>query len=105
MDHHRPTYHHRLLARPDEEIVDADGHVRFTSIFPACYTGRWPHIHFEVYPDRASITDAAKAIATSQVALPKNICDKVYAEPGYERSVSTLAQLSLGTDALAVGVS
>ena len=30
--------------------ADADGVVRFTSIFPACYTGRWPHIHFEVFP-------------------------------------------------------
>ena len=27
-----------------------DGMVTFTSIFPACYSGRWPHIHFEVYP-------------------------------------------------------
>ena len=27
----------------------ADGTVSFTSIFPACYRGRWPHIHFEVY--------------------------------------------------------
>ena len=31
--------------------VDADGNVTFTSIFPACYTGRWPHIHFEVYEE------------------------------------------------------
>ena len=43
----------------------------FTSIFPACYDGRWPHIHFEVYPDEAAITDATNAIATSQVALPR----------------------------------
>jgi hypothetical protein len=39
---------------------------------PACYDGRWPHIHFEVYPDAESITDASNAIATSPVALPKN---------------------------------
>ena len=25
-----------------------DGIVTFTSVFPACYQGRWPHIHFEV---------------------------------------------------------
>ena len=30
--------------------ADADGQVTFTTIFPACYSGRWPHIHFEVYP-------------------------------------------------------
>ena len=52
------------------QVTDDDGKVRFTSIFPACYSGRWPHIHFEVYPDAASITDSTNAIATSQLALP-----------------------------------
>lgn len=80
------------------QIADASGRVRFTSIFPACYPGRWPHIHFEVYPDQASITDADKAIATSQVALPQNVCDTVYAQPGYEQSVSNMRRLSLSTD-------
>jgi protocatechuate 3,4-dioxygenase beta subunit len=80
------------------QIADADGRVRFTSIFPACYTGRWPHIHFEVYPDQASIIDSTAAIATSQVALPENVCTAVYAESGYEASVNNLAQLSLDSD-------
>jgi protocatechuate 3,4-dioxygenase beta subunit len=80
------------------QIADADGKVEFTSIFPACYTGRWPHIHFEVYPDEASITDSTKAIATSQVAIPKEYCDTVYKEKGYESSVTNLAQLTLETD-------
>ena len=80
------------------QIADADGKVTFTSIFPACYSGRWPHIHFEVYPDQDAITDSSKVIATSQVALPKNVCDAVYATSGYERSVTNLAQLSLDSD-------
>ena len=80
------------------QIADTDGIVRFTSIFPACYSGRWPHIHFEVYPDADSITDAGNTIATSQVALPKAVCDKVYAAPGYEASVTNLDQLSLSSD-------
>jgi protocatechuate 3,4-dioxygenase beta subunit len=80
------------------QITDADGKVRFTTVFPGCYSGRWPHIHFEVYPDEASITDAANAIATSQVALPKEVCDTVYGQPGYDSSVGNLAQLSLETD-------
>ena len=80
------------------QVADDDGIVRFTSIFPACYTGRWPHIHFEVYPDAESITDAGNAIATSQVALPKAACDKVYATAGYETSVQNLGQLTLATD-------
>jgi protocatechuate 3,4-dioxygenase beta subunit len=80
------------------QIADEAGTVKFTSIFPACYSGRWPHIHFEVYPGKADITDAANAIATSQVALPKDICTTVYGQSGYEASVSNLSQVSLATD-------
>jgi protocatechuate 3,4-dioxygenase beta subunit len=78
--------------------VDRPSRERFTSIFPACYTGRWPHIHFEVYPDQDSITDSTNAIATSQVALPRSTCDTVYATSGYEQSVANLSRLSLATD-------
>src|SRR5215831_2952069 len=31
------------------QAADTNGKVKFTSIFPGCYSGRWPHIHFEVY--------------------------------------------------------
>ena len=64
------------------QVADANGVVTFASIFPACYSGRWPHIHFEVYPDQAGITDASSAIATSQVALPQDVCERVYAQSG-----------------------
>ncbi|MFC7534488.1 intradiol ring-cleavage dioxygenase [Actinoplanes sp. GCM10030250] len=80
------------------QIADDSGKVSFTSIFPACYTGRWPHVHFEVYPDQASITDSSKAIATSQVAIPKEYCDTVFQQTGYEASVTNLAQLTLESD-------
>jgi protocatechuate 3,4-dioxygenase beta subunit len=75
-----------------------DGTVRFTSIFPACYPGRWPHVHFEVYPSLEAATDDANVIATSQIALPEDTCNAVYATAGYEQSVTTLAQISLQTD-------
>ena len=80
------------------QVADAAGKVTYTSIFPACYSGRWPHIHFEVYPDQNSITDVKNAIATSQVALPKDTCDEVYTQDGYEASVNNLSQVSLATD-------
>jgi protocatechuate 3,4-dioxygenase beta subunit len=80
------------------QVADADGLVRFTSVFPACYDGRWPHVHFEVYPDQASITDSTTAIATSQVALPQDVCEAVYATSGYEASVSNLSRVSLTGD-------
>jgi protocatechuate 3,4-dioxygenase beta subunit len=75
-----------------------DGIVEFGSIFPACYSGRWPHIHFEVYRSLDEATDTANRIATSQIALPQATCDEVYATEGYEDSVAKLAGLSLETD-------
>jgi protocatechuate 3,4-dioxygenase beta subunit len=80
------------------QIADSAGKVRFTSIFPACYSGRWPHIHFEVYPGQASIADSTKAIAVSQVALPEDPCAKVYSEPGYEQSSQNMARVTLDSD-------
>ena len=78
--------------------ADANGIVTFTSIFPGCYAGRWPHIHFEVYPALASASQVSNRIATSQIALPKAACDQVYATSGYEASISNLAQISLASD-------
>lgn len=80
------------------QIADASGVVTFTSVIPGCYSGRWPHIHFEVYPDAASITDAANAIATSQVALPADVSANVYALSAYTGSARNLAQISLDSD-------
>lgn len=82
------------------QVADDAGKVSYTSIFPACYAGRWPHIHFEVYPSEADITDATNAIATSQVALPQDVCDAVYATTGYEQSVTNLSQITLATDGI-----
>jgi protocatechuate 3,4-dioxygenase beta subunit len=75
-----------------------DGVVEFQSIFPACYPGRWPHIHFEVYPSLDAATSAANKIATSQIALPEEICTEVYASSGYESSIQTFSQVSLASD-------
>jgi protocatechuate 3,4-dioxygenase beta subunit len=78
--------------------TDADGRVAFTSIFPAAYSGRWPHIHFEIYPSVAKATSGSGVLATSQIALPEATCKLVYATTGYEQSVQNLAQTSLTRD-------
>jgi protocatechuate 3,4-dioxygenase beta subunit len=80
------------------QATDGSGVVTFQSIFPACYQGRWPHIHFEVYTDLEAATDEANKIATSQIALPKDACDAVYASAGYESSVRTMSGVSLESD-------
>jgi protocatechuate 3,4-dioxygenase beta subunit len=78
--------------------VDANGIASFTSIFPACYPGRWPHVHFEVYPSVDAATNAGTKLATSQIALPQAACEAVYATSGYEQSVGSLSQVSLDSD-------
>ena len=78
--------------------VDANGVASFTSIFPACYSGRWPHVHFEVYPTVDDATSGKNKLATSQFALPKDVCETVYATSGYEQSVSNLSRVSLASD-------
>jgi protocatechuate 3,4-dioxygenase beta subunit len=82
------------------QAADPSGKVTFTSIFPGCYAGRWPHIHFEVYRSLSAATQVSNKIATSQIALPKATCDLVYATAGYEASVRNLSSISLATDGI-----
>jgi protocatechuate 3,4-dioxygenase beta subunit len=78
--------------------VDANGVATFTSIFPACYSGRWPHVHFEVYSSVSDAVGAEHVLTTSQLALPADVCDSVYATRGYEQSSSNLQRVSLSSD-------
>jgi protocatechuate 3,4-dioxygenase beta subunit len=78
--------------------TDSDGTAWFRTIFPACYSGRWPHIHFEVYSSVAKAVSNGPIVKTSQLALPKAVCDRVYATSGYSGSASNLARTSLSRD-------
>lgn len=78
--------------------ADGSGRVTFRSIFPAAYSGRWPHIHFEVYPGLDEATAAGAKLVTSQIALPEDACAAVYATAGYEQSATNLSRTSLATD-------
>jgi protocatechuate 3,4-dioxygenase beta subunit len=80
------------------QVADANGKVSFLSVFPACYPGRWPHVHFEVYADLAAATGGGEPLATSQLALPEETCNAVYATAAYSSSVRTMSQVSLASD-------
>jgi protocatechuate 3,4-dioxygenase beta subunit len=80
------------------QSTDKNGRVKFQSIFPACYSGRWPHIHYEVYPSLSKATTASGKIATSQIALPEDACRLVFATDGYRSSLSNLSRVTLATD-------
>ncbi|MEV6343027.1 hypothetical protein [Actinoplanes sp. NPDC051851] len=80
------------------QVASKTGYVTFKSIFPACYSGRWPHIHFEVYPSLAKATSYKTKLHTSQLAMPADVAKKVFATTGYSASVTNFAQVSLSTD-------
>jgi protocatechuate 3,4-dioxygenase beta subunit len=79
--------------------TDANGGVTFTTIFPACYSGRMPHIHIEVYRSETTATSYTNKLKTTQLALPVDVCDTVYSTAtGYSASVTNFAQISFATD-------
>lgn len=84
------------------QVSDSNGQVSFTTIFPGCYSGRWPHIHFEVYASEADALDASAVsdyVKVSQLALPAAACTTVYNNAsGYSASVSNFAAISLASD-------
>ncbi|MBX3588656.1 MAG: intradiol ring-cleavage dioxygenase [Ramlibacter sp.] len=80
------------------QVSDSSGEVTFNSIFPGCYDGRWPHIHFEVYASLARATSGNNDIKTSQLALPAAACSAVYADSRYTGSSANLSRTSLTSD-------
>ncbi len=80
-----------------DDITTSFGTLSGTA-YPACCSGRWPHIHFEVYESLELATAAGAKLATPQLAMPEAQCDEVFASAGYEKSVANLARVSLATD-------
>ena len=79
--------------------TDANGQVTFTTIFPACYSGRMPHIHIEVYRSTTTATSYTNKLKTTQLAFPVDVCETIYSTAtGYGASVTNLSQVSFATD-------
>ncbi|WFR77635.1 intradiol ring-cleavage dioxygenase [Janthinobacterium rivuli] len=78
--------------------TDRTGNVSFTTIFPGCYAGRMPHVHFEVYPSLAKAASASNRIKTSQFTFSMATLNEAYTASGYTASVRNLAQISYATD-------
>src|SRR5215470_15179233 len=74
--------------------TDSEGTAWFQTIFPACYSGRWPHIHFEIYRSVNSASAWSNKLRTSQLALPADVCSTVYnGASGYSASVTNFANV------------
>ena len=55
------------------QIADADGSVRFRTIFPSWYGGRTPHVHFKVFL-------GGREVVASQIFFPDEISREVFNE-------------------------
>ncbi len=81
------------------QVTDANGQVTFTTIFPACYSGRMPHIHVEVYASLSTATTSNNSIKIAQLAFDRTTCEKVYNNAsGYSASVRNLAAITFASD-------
>ncbi|MEG3146575.1 intradiol ring-cleavage dioxygenase [Sphingomonas sp. RT2P30] len=81
------------------QVTNAAGQVTFSTIFPGCYSGRWPHIHFEVFSSLSAATSGRYAVLVSQLALPAAVSSTIYADTTtYPSSKSNFAAISLASD-------
>ena len=81
------------------QVSNASGELSFTTVFPGCYSGRWPHIHFEVFSSLSTATSGNSDVRTSQLALPESVCRSVYGSAsGYTSSLTNLNAITLASD-------
>jgi protocatechuate 3,4-dioxygenase beta subunit len=64
------------------QTTDADGTVRFTTIYPGWYAGRAVHVHFKVRTKARSGRDAE---FTSQLYFPDSLNERIHAGAPYAR--------------------
>ncbi len=82
------------------QAANADGELTFRTVFPGCYSGRYPHLHFEVFPDLDLATVYTNRVFTSQIVLPVSACAAVYATDTYAGSAPYFARTSIVKDSV-----
>jgi protocatechuate 3,4-dioxygenase beta subunit len=81
------------------QVTGSDGTVTFTTIVPGCYSGRMPHMHFEIYRSANSASSYSNKLRTSQIAFPADVMAAFYAAAsGYGNSASNFASISFASD-------
>jgi protocatechuate 3,4-dioxygenase beta subunit len=79
--------------------ADEAGAVRFTTIVPGCYGGRYPHCHLEVFESVPAALGGAAPLLVSQLAFPAPECRALYRQDGrYGASLGNLEQLPIERD-------
>ncbi|MGF7153802.1 dioxygenase family protein [Novosphingobium gossypii] len=82
------------------QVTDSEGKVTFTTIYPACYSGRWPHIHFEIFTGGlTSASTGRSATLISQLAMPAATNTAVFSgDSRYTASIANYNAISLSSD-------
>lgn len=79
--------------------TDAAGRVRFTSIVPGCYAGRYPHLHVQVFAGLDAALTGRDALLTSQLIIPTEMARAAFADAAlYPGSAESFARFSLARD-------
>jgi protocatechuate 3,4-dioxygenase beta subunit len=82
------------------QTADRAGALQFVTVFPGAYPGRYPHIHFDVFPTETEAVGGGTPITTSQLALPAAACRAAYATAGYEQSARVFPRTPLAADGI-----
>lgn len=82
------------------QATGSDGLATFQTIYPGCYAGRVPHIHFEVYRSTSTATNWNNKLRTSQLCFPTDANSAVYATSGYGNSAANNNAISLSSDGI-----
>lgn len=85
------------------QLTDSRGQVDFQTIVPACYAGRYPHVHIEAYAEaraaRPFTGGYRNSLLTSQLVLPRSLCEAVYTQvPGYAASAENFSRMDSSSD-------
>lgn len=82
------------------QATGSDGTATFQTIYPGCYAGRVPHMHFEIYRSTSTATNWNNKLRTSQLCFPAEVSSAVYATSGYGSSAANNAAISLSSDGI-----
>ena len=79
--------------------VDANGGRVVHQYLPACYPGRWPHVHFEVYPSVDAATSGGDQLVTCTASRsPRTSATPCTRRTRTARSASSMERVSLDSD-------
>lgn len=93
-----------VYALPDQnylrgvQIADPEGRLTFTTVYPGCYRGRVPHIHFQVFPTAEDAATASNSRLISQFAFPDEVSTEIYRRAEYDGSIAAFNDISLSSD-------